>query len=386
MEENNQRPNWPPAPTVEDEPASSDQTTTMPDAQNGTSASAEAANAHIRDPSTPVNNGTTTTPINDNAPTTPVDAAAADPPVDRVQIVLKDQTGAQVAFGVKSNTRMEKVQNAYADRAGRPVSSLRFFFDGHRVLPDDTVATLDMDDDDIIEVMTEQIGGHGKLRIASTKLTKYVAKRDDEVDYDDEIPFVVNAVEIGGRLINEMEFVIGPNVKVKDFMDAWAERAGCAVDEVVFRRNPDKEGPGLPFDFEDETFGDIDFIFRDRVFVSAYIDEPTNLVRPREEVSIKKINTRDETPEDTVLITVNYLAEDDVPREIHCKMTKAMPFDKFIGMYSKRWDIDPSAQRLTFNGKTVFPSDTPASIGAEHGAVLNIVEDTHFFAMDLTLG
>jgi hypothetical protein len=142
MEENNQRPNWPPAPTVEDEPASGDQTTTMPGAHDGTSASAEDPNARARDPQTPVNNGATTTPANDNAPTTPTTAAAADPPVDRVQIVLKDQTGAQVAFGVKSNTRMEKVQNAYADRAGRPVSSLRFFFDGHRVLPDDTVATV----------------------------------------------------------------------------------------------------------------------------------------------------------------------------------------------------------------------------------------------------
>jgi hypothetical protein len=43
-------------------------------------------------------------------------------------------------------------------------------------------------------------------------------------------------------------------------------------------------------------------------------------------------------------------------------MTKGMPFDKFIGMYSMRWVIDASAQRLTFNGKTVFPSDTPASV------------------------
>jgi hypothetical protein len=142
MEENNQRPSWPPAPTVEDKPASGDQSTTMPGAQNGTSAPADAANAHTRDPRTPVNNGATSPPANDDAPTTPVNAAAADPPADRVQIVLKDQTGAQVAFGVKSNTRMEKVHHAYADRAGRPVSSLRFFFDGHRVLPDDTVATV----------------------------------------------------------------------------------------------------------------------------------------------------------------------------------------------------------------------------------------------------
>ncbi|KAH0140400.1 hypothetical protein KCU67_g14863, partial [Aureobasidium melanogenum] len=54
-------------------------------------------------------------------------------------------------------------------------------------------------------------------------------------------------------------------------------------------------------------------------------------------------------------------------------------------LYAKRWNIDASAQRLTFNGKTVFPSDTPASIGAEHGAILNISEDPNVFTMDLTL-
>lgn len=150
MEQNNQRPNWPPAPTVKDKPASSDQSATIPGVQNDAPTSADGAHAHTtRDPTTPVNNGPTT-PAKDNAPTTPVNAAAADPPVDRVQIVLKDQTGAQVAFGVKSNTRMEKVQNAYADRAGRPVSSLRFFFDGHRVLPDDTVATVGCSFDQIV--------------------------------------------------------------------------------------------------------------------------------------------------------------------------------------------------------------------------------------------
>lgn len=115
---------------------------------------------------------------------------------------------------------------------------------------------LNLEDDDIIEVMTEQIGGNGKHDIASTKLNKYVAKHSPGSG-EDEMSFVVNAVEVGGKLINEMEFVIGRETKIKDFMDAWAKRAGCAVDEVVFRYNSDKEGPGLPFSTEDDTFGDV---------------------------------------------------------------------------------------------------------------------------------
>jgi hypothetical protein len=146
MEGTNQPPTWPPAPTVEDESPSGDQTTTasttMPDVQNGASASADGGDTHNAERGTPVNNGATNNPTNNDAPTTPANAAPAAPPVDRVQVVLKDQNGTQIAFGVKSNTRMEKVQNAFAERTSRPVDSLRFFFDGDRVLPEDTVTTV----------------------------------------------------------------------------------------------------------------------------------------------------------------------------------------------------------------------------------------------------
>jgi hypothetical protein len=144
MEGTNQPPNWPPAPTVEDESPSGDQTTTatMPHVQNGASAPADGTDTHNAEPSTPVNNNATTNPTNNDAPTTPANAAPAAPPADRVQVVLKDQNGTQIAFGVKTNTRMDKVQNAFAERTSRPVYSLRFFFDGDRVLPEDTVTTV----------------------------------------------------------------------------------------------------------------------------------------------------------------------------------------------------------------------------------------------------
>lgn len=131
----NQRPNWPPAPTVEDE-VPGDQTTPTP--MSGAQNNADAG--------TPANDNTPTpAPNNDAPPHTPANAntnAAAAPAAERVQIILKDQSGTQVAFGVKSNTRMEKVMNAYAERAGRPVGTLRFHFDGERVLPDDTTASV----------------------------------------------------------------------------------------------------------------------------------------------------------------------------------------------------------------------------------------------------
>ncbi|CAD0099251.1 unnamed protein product [Aureobasidium mustum] len=374
MEGTEQPPTWPPRPTVEDEPELGEQVNPNSGTGRDMSDLPNDPAAHNTTPtsSTPVNNDAETTPENPAEPRTPVNAAPADPAADRVQIILKDQSGTSMAFGVKSSTRMEKVMNAYADRSGRPVGTLRFYYDGNRVVPEDTVATLEMENEDIIEVMTEQIGGTSESDDASTRVNKYVAKHQMEDGYDHEISFTVNAVEVGDKLIKEMEFVVVPDVKINAFMDAWAKRAGCAVDEVVFRFNGDKEGHGLPFESEDETFGDI--------YVSAFADEPTNLVRPREDV-----NAESKTAKDTIIITVKYFGQDDIPREMRCKMTKTMCFDNFISLYSKRWDIDSSAQHLTFNGKTVFPSDTPVSIGAQDGAMLDVAEDFNVYAMDLTL-
>jgi hypothetical protein len=143
----------------------------------------------------------------------------------------------------------------------------------------------------------------------------------------------------------------------------------------------------------------------DKIFVSASVDEPTKSVDLTEDVSTKEVNTRSGTPNDTIVITVH-----DALHEMHCKMTETMSFDKFIDTYSKRCGVDASAQRLTFNGKTVFPSDTPASvshvlhnvqwhrrksvqsqlltvpqIGAKHGDVLDIEEDLSVITMDLTI-
>lgn len=146
----------------------------------------------------------------------------------------------------------------------------------------------------------------------------------------------------------------------------------------------------------------IQFMRGDEIFVNALTDEPINLARPREDVSIKDVNTVSGTPTDTIVITVKYPVEDGDDWELHCKMTKTLSFDKLISMYAKRWDLDASAQRLTFKGKTVFPSDTPASvshwrltpskqtlttsqIGAEEGATLNIAEEVDICTMDLTV-
>ncbi|KAG8220345.1 ubiquitin-2 like Rad60 SUMO-like-domain-containing protein, partial [Butyriboletus roseoflavus] len=55
-------------------------------------------------------------------------------------------TGDEVFFKIKRNTKLSKLQGAYAAKVGKDVSSIRFLYDGNRISEDDTPSSLDMED------------------------------------------------------------------------------------------------------------------------------------------------------------------------------------------------------------------------------------------------
>jgi len=60
---------------------------------------------------------------------------------------------------VKRTTPIKKLMDAYCERQGKSLNSLRFLYDGERVQSHNTPAELEMEDGDAIDVMVEQIGG-----------------------------------------------------------------------------------------------------------------------------------------------------------------------------------------------------------------------------------
>ena len=54
---------------------------------------------------------------------------------------------------------MGKVKKSYSERIGAPIVSLRFLFDRNRINDDETPMSLEMEQDDVIEVYQEQTGG-----------------------------------------------------------------------------------------------------------------------------------------------------------------------------------------------------------------------------------
>ncbi|KAI9020732.1 ubiquitin-related domain-containing protein [Phycomyces nitens] len=74
-----------------------------------------------------------------------------------LKVVGSDKS--EVFFKIKRATPLKKLMDAYLDRQGKAPGSVRFLYDGNRVLPENTPEQLDMDDGDCIDVWVEQLGG-----------------------------------------------------------------------------------------------------------------------------------------------------------------------------------------------------------------------------------
>ena len=86
-------------------------------------------------------------------------AAGGDGSTEYIKLKVVGQDSNEVHFRVKFGTSMGKLKKSYADRTGVAVASLRFLFDGRRINDEDTPKSLEMEEDDVIEVYQEQLGG-----------------------------------------------------------------------------------------------------------------------------------------------------------------------------------------------------------------------------------
>ena len=80
-----------------------------------------------------------------------------------INITVKDDKNASITFKLKQTTKLQKLMDAYTQQQGRKPNSLRFFMsDGHRITNDETPLSLQMEDEEVIDVHEEQQGGNNK--------------------------------------------------------------------------------------------------------------------------------------------------------------------------------------------------------------------------------
>ncbi|EKD11958.1 ubiquitin-like modifier [Drepanopeziza brunnea f. sp. 'multigermtubi' MB_m1] len=129
-----------------------------------------------------------------------LEASKANAPV-HIKIKVKNQHGSEVTFKMKRTTPLEKVMDAFCSRQEIDIKSVRFLFEGQRVQPTDTPISLEMEDEDIIEVFIEQLGGEFievEVRpLAASGRLRIIVKNET----GDEVTFLMKKSATFGRLL-----------------------------------------------------------------------------------------------------------------------------------------------------------------------------------------
>eukprot|EP00729_Bicosta_minor_P008130 gene8130-10044_t len=74
-----------------------------------------------------------------------------------LKVMSQDKT--EVHFKIKRTTPMLKLKKAYCKRQGIQIDHVRFLFDGDALADGETPDSLEMEDNDLIDVVVKQTGG-----------------------------------------------------------------------------------------------------------------------------------------------------------------------------------------------------------------------------------
>jgi len=81
-------------------------------------------------------------------------------PGEHVNLKVCGQDGSEVHFKIKKTTPFRKLMEAYCQRVGKSMNSLRFLYDGDRITENQTPKELGMEENDIIDAVLQQTGGN----------------------------------------------------------------------------------------------------------------------------------------------------------------------------------------------------------------------------------
>lgn len=141
-------------------------------------------------------------------------------PIEQVTLRVKDQAGEELFFKVKPTTRMQKVFESYAQRRGVSLDALRFMVDGEKIHENDSPKTLELEDNDQIDVMLETIGG--------------TLKEGDQPASNNADSEQVLTLKVREQTGEEMVFKVKKHTSMKKIMAAFADKKGVSLNHLTF--------------------------------------------------------------------------------------------------------------------------------------------------------
>jgi len=242
-----------------------------------------------------------------------------------IKLKVVGQDSNEIHFRVKMTTQMGKLKKSYSERVGAPIASLRFLFDGKRINDDETPKSLEMEQDDVIEVYQEQTGGG-----ADEAETEYIK------------------LKVVGQDSNEIHFRVKMTTQMGKLKKSYSERVGAPIASLRFlfdgkRINDDETPKSLEMEQDD---------------VIEVYQEQTG-------------GGADEA--ETEYIKLKVVGQDS--NEIHFRVKMTTQMGKLKKSYSERVGAPIASLRFLFDGKRINDDETPKSLEMEQDDVIEVYQE-----------
>lgn len=252
--------------------------------------------------------------------------------ITQVTLRVREQTGEEMFFKVKSTTKMQKIFDSYAQRRGVSVDTVTFLLDGQKINANETPKTLELEDDDQIDAVLAQVGG-GDTEIA-------------------ELPITIKVRDQSGE---EMFFKVKKGTAMKKIMQTFAERKGVSVESLRFSIDGERVNEGdTPKMLEMEDGDQIDVLLTQ---LGGGLDGN---------------NDTDETESDK---PISLKVTDQAGEEMVFKVKKTTLMKKIMQAYADRKGIQMNAIKFNYDSVRIGLDDTPKMLEMQDGDEINVFTD-----------
>ncbi|KAI9050304.1 hypothetical protein LZ554_005471 [Drepanopeziza brunnea f. sp. 'monogermtubi'] len=271
-----------------------------------------------------------------------------------IEIRVKDQHGSEVTFKIKRTTPLEKVMDAFCSRQEIGIKSVRFLFEGQRVQPTDTPILLEMEDEDVIEVFVEQLGGEViELPLRPKPITP------EQMEVQPLAASEMLRIIFKNGTGDEVTFLMKKSATFDRLFAAYCRRLEISTTSVRFlwkgsRVQPSDTPASLTFE-DGEIF---------EVFKEQGGPDPIN-------ATAKKQVAGPVIPEIITVVLVN----GDFGQHIHkhlfqLKLTTKLR--RLMDVYCERQGVERHMVRFIADGTRLCDDDTPQSLGLEENHMIEV--------------
>ena len=244
-----------------------------------------------------------------------------------IKLKVVGQDSNEIHFRVKMSTQLGKLKKSYSERVGAPIASLRFLFDGKRINDDETPKSLEMEQDDVIEVYQEQTGGG-----ADEGETEYIKLKVVGQDSNE----------------NEIHFRVKMTTAMGKLKKSYSERVGASITSLRFlfdgnRINDDETPKSLEMEQDD--------------VIEVYQEQTGSGIEG----------------ESSDFIKIKVMGSDGVDKPVELNPTS--PFSDLKKIINSKFEHITVPTKLIFGTDQIKDEDTPGSLNMTQGDMIELRED-----------